>query len=183
MAIYVHITDTCLSEARNQGFDDLIENLKDRVESTQTLVGFEFISAFSLKKKIGKNVRLVARQHLADNNSLILFLRVLTRGSNDYERILRNPDTTVRRFQPSREDEIASILNCRTQGESSIPPRPEVGVRVAHGFWETPSIGELTRYQKVLPITNVEALFGTWPGEENDGFEDAIDKLRHPRMK
>jgi len=27
---------------------------------------------------------------------------------------------------------------------------------------------------------DVRALFGTWPGEVDDGFEEAIDELRHP---
>ena len=29
-------------------------------------------------------------------------------------------------------------------------------------------------------MADVRALFGTWPGEEDDGFEQAIDELRHP---
>ena len=32
-------------------------------------------------------------------------------------------------------------------------------------------------------MADVRALFGTWPGEENDGFEAAIDELRHPGAK
>ena len=28
-------------------------------------------------------------------------------------------------------------------------------------------------------LVNVEELAGTWPGEENDGFEVSIDELRH----
>lgn len=189
----MHVTETCLDEARNQGVKDLIENLKDKVESTQELVGFEFLSASSLKKRIGKSVRLIVRQHLAGNNALILFLRVLTRGGNDYERILHNP-ASISRFRPYREDEIADILNCRTQGESPVrlrPPNdPAVSGRGKHGldgdegesypFWETPTIKELTRAQRVKPIANIESLFGTWPGDDDDGFEEAIDELRHP---
>ena len=39
---------------------------------------------------------------------------------------------------------------------------------------------ELERLQKVEPIADIEDLFGTWPGDSDDGFEDAIDALRHP---
>jgi len=31
----------------------------------------------------------------------------------------------------------------------------------------------------VGPMMDIRALFGTWPGEMDDGFEEAIDKLRH----
>lgn len=53
----------------------------------------------------------------------------------------------------------------------------------AHPFWETPTLRELARSQRVQPMTDVEALFGTWPGEEDDGFELAIDELRHPKQE
>ena len=53
----------------------------------------------------------------------------------------------------------------------------------AHPFWETPGLKELARSQRVQPMTDVEALFGTWPGEEDDGFELAIDQLRHPKQE
>lgn len=51
---------------------------------------------------------------------------------------------------------------------------------VSGNFWESPTLEELARAQNVQPITDVQALFGTWPGEENDGFEAAVDELRHP---
>jgi len=43
------------------------------------------------------------------------------------------------------------------------------------------TIEELAAEQGVLPATkeSLEALAGTWPGEPDDGFEDAIDELRH----
>ena len=51
---------------------------------------------------------------------------------------------------------------------------------IAVEFWQSPSIEELARAQHVRPIANVRTLFGTWPGEADDGFEAAIDRLRHP---
>ena len=46
--------------------------------------------------------------------------------------------------------------------------------------WESPPLDELAESQNVKPMADVQALFGTWPGEEDDGFEEAIDELRHP---
>ena len=50
-------------------------------------------------------------------------------------------------------------------------------------FWESPTLDEVAARQGVQPQTNVLALFGTWPGEEDDGFEEMIDELRHPERK
>ena len=51
---------------------------------------------------------------------------------------------------------------------------------VSGTFWDSPTMDELARAQNVQPMTDVQALFGTWPGEEDDGFEAAVDELRHP---
>ena len=40
-------------------------------------------------------------------------------------------------------------------------------------------LDELAQEQGVKPVENVHTLFGTWPGDVNDGFEEAIDELRH----
>lgn len=47
-------------------------------------------------------------------------------------------------------------------------------------FWKSLTLEELARAQNVQPVADVQALFGTWPGEESDGFEAAVDELRHP---
>ena len=64
-----------------------------------------------------------------------------------------------------REDEAVELL---PQG-SPLP----------RDFWQSPTIDELALAQNVQPLTNVEVLFGTWPGGEDDDFESAIDELRH----
>ena len=51
---------------------------------------------------------------------------------------------------------------------------------ISQSFWESPTLDELARSQNVHPTMNVRTLFGTWPGEEEDGFEVAVDGLRHP---
>ena len=47
-------------------------------------------------------------------------------------------------------------------------------------FWASLTMEELARAQNVRPMTEVQALFGTWPGDEDDGFEAAVDELRYP---
>jgi hypothetical protein len=64
-----------------------------------------------------------------------------------------------------REDEAADLL-------------PQ-GTPISQTFWESPTLAELAESQNVQPMASVQSLFGTWPGEEDDGFEADIDQLRH----
>jgi len=45
-------------------------------------------------------------------------------------------------------------------------------------FWESPSLEELAVSQGVKPIADLNIIAGTWPGEDNDGFEEDILALR-----
>ena len=45
-------------------------------------------------------------------------------------------------------------------------------------FGKSTTIEELARQQNVKPIEDITSLFGTWPGEIDDGFEEAIEELR-----
>ena len=67
----------------------------------------------------------------------------------------------------------------RIQDTSAESPVRQDGP-VSGIFWESPTLEELARAQNVQPMTDVQALFGMWPGEEDDGFEETIDELRHP---
>jgi len=62
-----------------------------------------------------------------------------------------------------REDEATDLL-------------PQ-GTSISMNFWESPTLNELAQAQNVTPIVDVRALFGTWPGEKDDGFEETIDEL------
>jgi hypothetical protein len=53
------------------------------------------------------------------------------------------------------------------------------GTPISRSFWESPTLDELAQGQNVRPMADVRALFGTWPGEISDGFEQEVDDLRH----
>jgi len=46
-------------------------------------------------------------------------------------------------------------------------------------FWDSQTLDDLAQKMKIQPATNIQELFGTWPGEENDGFESEIREIRH----
>ena len=56
---------------------------------------------------------------------------------------------------------------------------PLLKIRALPDFWESPTLDELAQIQNIQPAPNVLALFGTWPGDDDDGFESAVDNLRH----
>lgn len=50
-------------------------------------------------------------------------------------------------------------------------------------FWKSPSLDDLAEAQHVKPIDDITKLYGTWPGEEDDGFEEMIKNTRqYPRQ-
>ncbi len=56
------------------------------------------------------------------------------------------------------------------------------GTPISRDFWQSPSLEELALSQRVQPMPDVRALFGTWPDTQDDGFEAAIDELRHQSL-
>lgn len=50
-------------------------------------------------------------------------------------------------------------------------------------FWQSPSLEELAVSQGVQPMSDVKKIFGTWPGTDDDGFEEDILALRKTRTK
>jgi len=53
------------------------------------------------------------------------------------------------------------------------------GTPISRSFWELTSLDELAQAQNVQPMADVSVLFGTWPGDPGDGFEQEVDDLRH----
>ena len=94
----------------------------------------------------------------------------------------------VRIVGEAREDPISGkVTSIKIHDIERLEDREEeatnllpLGTPISRDFWESPSLDELAQLQNIAPMADVRALFGTWPGEEDDGFEEAIDELRHP---
>ena len=69
-------------------------------------------------------------------------------------------------------------LEGRDDDASDLPP----GAFVSQDFWTSPTLDDLAKAQNVGPL-DVDALFGTWPGDDDDGFEETIDELRRSGLK
>ena len=72
---------------------------------------------------------------------------------------------------------IHDIQRLEDRDDEAVELLPQ-GTPVSRGFWESPTLDELALTQNVSPLQDVTALFGTWPGEDDDGFESAVHDLR-----
>jgi hypothetical protein len=52
------------------------------------------------------------------------------------------------------------------------------GVPLLTDFWQAPSLDDLAQAQGVQPMSDITKLFGTWPGDPDDGFEKIVNELR-----
>jgi len=72
-------------------------------------------------------------------------------------------------------------LEDRENEDTDLLPK---GTPVSQDFWESPTLDDLAQSQQVQPIADVRTLFGTWPGDDDDGFEVSVRDLRNtPTMQ
>ena len=106
------------------------------------------------------------------------------------EEILDNILRYVKVIGEAKEDpitnKITSIvlhdiqrLEDREQERTDLLPQ---GTPLPTDFWKSLSIEELAKAQGVQPLSDVSILFGTWPGEPDDGFEEEVRKLRQQSL-
>lgn len=108
-------------------------------------------------------------------------------GEEQKEDVLENILQYVRVIGEASEDpgskKIKSVkihdIECLADFLSEATQLPASSLLMTGSFWESRTIKELAILQNVPPIEDISVLFGTWPGEPDDGFEEAIDQLRH----
>jgi len=128
MTLYVHITDRCRNEATRHGSQRLIENLKRSIETSQNLTGFnDAFLPFSVKG-LGRRFRLNAyRWEPGEEDELVVFCRILSRGSHDYKDFLANWDGAkiAPRFLPYDSASLQQIYaQCKRIPPPPPPPKP-----------------------------------------------------------
>ena len=107
------------------------------------------------------------------------------------EEILENILHYVRIKGEAREDsmtgkitsiKIHDIQRLEEQEGESEEFFPQ-GTPITIDSWQSPSLEEMAVSQGVKPMFDVEKIFGTWPGSDDDGFEEDILALRKTRTK
>ena len=69
---------------------------------------------------------------------------------------------------------LQHLENCEQECRELTPQ----GTNLAADFWQAPSLDDLAQTQSAQPMPDVNKLFGTWPGDPDDGFEKIVNDLR-----
>jgi hypothetical protein len=77
---------------------------------------------------------------------------------------------------------ISDIERIEAKEDQAMEILPS-GAPLPGDFWQAMSFDELAAAQGVRPLTNIDALVGTWPGDVDDGFEESIHKLRQANIR
>ncbi len=128
MAILCYVTDQIQYDVTTHGIakDDL-KKFAANVEKRQSLAGFDhFPPPCLVKKKIfGFNYRMIAAEKLVGDHLVVVFLRLVVRGGNEYADLQRDPSTWVTRsFEAEIDDgKLSAWVQQRTEKEPP-PPAP-----------------------------------------------------------
>jgi hypothetical protein len=123
MAIYVEVGARCWEEARRHGLSERIDDLREKIESSQTLATFEPLRPSALlKRKLARNFRLIALARPFGDDTLVVLARVLTRGGDEYGELLEH----VRHGRAEEWLDGCDDLDPRSlyEGRVAAAPRP-----------------------------------------------------------
>jgi hypothetical protein len=77
---------------------------------------------------------------------------------------------------------ISDIERVEAKEDQAIEILPS-GAPLHGDFWQAMSFDELAATQGVRPLTHIDSLVGSWPGEVNDGFEESVHNLRQANIR
>lgn len=161
-----------------RGFNRIQERIKGPQTNIRTIEGRLLMADF---KEYGTRCRV---HPSAGEPVLCLF------DEEQKDEVLENILQYVRIVGEAKEDPLTGrIANIKIHDIERLEDRegeaadllPQ-GTPISRSFWESPTLDELAQSQNVRPMADVRALFGTWPGEMDDGFEEVIDDLRHSQI-
>lgn len=101
------------------------------------------------------------------------------------DEVLENILYYVKVIGEAKEDPITGKINSikiqdiqrledREDGADLLPR----GTPLPTDFWQSPNLDQLVELQGARPLADITSLFGTWPGDPDDGFEEAVHTRR-----
>lgn len=161
-----------------KGFQYIQERIKGPQVNIRTIEGRLLMADF---KEYGTRCRI----HPSTGDPVLCLF-----DEDRKEEVLDNILRYVKVIGEAKEDsftgKISSIvlhdiqrLEDREQERTDLLPQ---GTPLPTSFWQSLSIEELAQIQGVKPIDDISMIFGTWPGEPDDGFEKDIHTLRHQSL-
>ncbi len=187
MPIYVHVTDDCERDATRHGQTALLGNVKKQVQVTQSLTGFDFyLPTPFVKKTLGRSFRMIGYRVPFGTDELILFLRVLARGGNEYEYFLANWDKETerlaQRFQPYDDEQLRRI-HAQLAAEPPVEPLPIPSDEERAWLYKVLRDGDATDELLILETdTWVKRMRAPETREFLALYHEAVDQLNPARL-
>jgi hypothetical protein len=157
------------------GFTNLQRRIRGPVSNIRTIEGRLLMADFKehgtrcrIHPSVGEPVLCLFTEEQRDEilEDMLHYVKVIGEAKEDP---ITGRVTSIKIHDIERIEEKEDVSRDLLPSGSPIP----------RSFWESPSLDELAAEQGVGPLMDIEKLFGTWPGDVDDGFEDAIDALRH----
>ena len=127
MGFYVYITEDCEEAAKKHGCWQDIRRFRDKVLADQNTIRFEYFPPPFLKKRFRKQHRLVAAERQLEEETVIIFHRLMIRGNAQYNDFISDPRDYGRRFLTPKvtDDQLRQWLKAQQQTEKAAPkPAP-----------------------------------------------------------
>lgn len=141
MSILCYISDQIKKDVTTHGIPKKkLDDFANEVEKRQSLSGFDHFPPPCLTKKklFGYNYRMIAIEKLVGAHLVIIFLRLVIRGGNDYADFNRNPPEWAARYFDSEFDngKLSNWVHERTTNAPPSPP-PELSPEEKDFLWST----------------------------------------------
>ena len=81
----VYISKLCKKDIKSLGYEREIEKFRKKILKEQSAQQFDHFPKPFLKKRFQRQVRLISTEKVIDDYSVIIFLRLLIRGSGEYK--------------------------------------------------------------------------------------------------
>ena len=125
MKYFVYLSEDCTKDAIGLGFRNELEKLGKKVEEDQSIASWDLFLPFPIvKKNLGKTGRLIAIKHLINDDIVVCFMNLLSRGDRRYLRFIENHNDYYDRISLDIE-EVKKIYFNKVKSNNIIePPRP-----------------------------------------------------------
>ena len=128
MAIHVYITEQCKKDIERLHYASRIDGFRKKIENVQHADVFDRFPPPFLKKRFERQVRLVAKECLLGEDTVVAFLRLLVRGGSEYAafgdtgyKVLPGYDKMVAELT---DDALRRYVEGRVEPLDPPPPSP-----------------------------------------------------------
>src|SRR5947209_8063591 len=125
MALLCFVTDQLLNDATTHGVAKAkVHAFAKEVEKRQSVAGFDHFPPPCLTKKkiFGFNFRLIAAEKHVGEHPVVVLLRLVVRGSNEYSAFLDDPPTWAGRYYDAELDDKKLAVWVAERTKRELPP-------------------------------------------------------------